>query len=176
MGEYFECTRVGLEFLDQTRNVFRAEEVVQATPEQIFDVFEDAHAWTEWAMPIRNVEWTSPRPFGVGTTRTVSMMGGLVGYEEFVAWEPGKRMAFTFVGCNKDATEKFLEDYRVTDLGNGSCAVEWYMAMEPRGFSRHMMWLTRPVMRMANRRMFRKFKAYTENRVARSQASGALEI
>lgn len=163
MAEYFECTKVGLDFLEQTKNVCKAEEIVRATPEQIFEVFEDAHAWTQWAMPIRNVEWTSPRPFGVGTTRTVSMMGGMDGYEEFIAWEPGKRMAFTFIGSNKAATEKFLEDYRVTDLGNGSCRVEWYMAMEPRGFSRNVMWLTRPMMRLANKRMFRKFKAYAEN-------------
>ncbi len=139
---------------------------MHATPEQIFEVFEDAHAWTVWALPIQKVEWTSPKPFGVGTTRTVSMMGGMDGYEEFIAWEPGKRMAFTFIGCNKNATEKFLEDYRVTDLGGGSCRVEWHMAMEPRGFSRRMMWLTRPVMRMANQLMFRKFRKYTENRVS----------
>ena len=93
------------------------------------------------------------------------------GYEEFVAWESGKRMAFTFVGSNKNATDKFLEDYRVTDLGDGTCRVEWYMAMEPRGFSRHMMWLTRPIMRFANRRMFRKFKAYTEERASVSEAT-----
>ena len=40
MSDYFECTKVGLEFLDQTRNVFKAEEIVAATPEQIFEVFE----------------------------------------------------------------------------------------------------------------------------------------
>ena len=45
------------------------------------------------------------------------------------------------------------------------------MAMEPRGFSRHMMWLTRPIMRFANRRMFRKFKAYTEERASVSDAT-----
>jgi hypothetical protein len=162
MSDYYECTPVGLEFLDQTKNVFHASEIVRATPEQVFEVFEDAHAWTVWAMPIQKVEWTSPKPFGIGTTRTVSMMGGMDGYEEFVAWEPGKRMAFTFIGCSKDATEKFLEDYRVADLGDGTCQVDWYMAMEPRGFSRRIMWMTRPLMRFANRRMFRKFKAYTE--------------
>ena len=171
MSDYFECTRVGLDFLEQTKNVFKAEEIVRATPEQIFEVFEDARAWTIWAMPIQKVEWTSPRPFGIGTTRTVSMLGGLEGYEEFIAWEPGKRMAFTFVGCNKRATEKFLEDYRVTDLGDGSCRVEWYMAMETRGVSRHMMWMTRPLMRLANRRMFRKFREYTEERVAADKAA-----
>jgi len=162
MTDYFECTPVGLEFLEQTRNVFKAEEIIRATPDQIFEVFEDPHSWTVWALPIQHVEWTSPKPFGIGTTRTVSMMGGMDGYEEFIAWQPGERMAFTFIGCNKDATESFIEDYRVTDLGDGSCRVEWYMAMEPRGFSRHMMWLTRPLMRLANRRMFRNFRLYTE--------------
>jgi uncharacterized protein YndB with AHSA1/START domain len=171
MSEYFECTKVGLEFLDQSSNVFKAEEIVRATPQQVFDVLENAHAWTVWAMPITGVEWTSAQPFGVGTTRTVSMMGGMQGYEEFIAWERGKRMAFTFVGCNKDVTDKFLEDYRVTDLGDGRCKVEWYMAMEIRGFSRHLMWMTRPIMRLANRHMLGKFKQYTEN-----YASGASSL
>lgn len=173
MGDYFACTPVGLEFLEQTKNLFRAEEIVKASPETIFEVFEDAHAWTVWAMPIQKVEWTSPRPYGIGTTRSVHMMGDMIGYEEFIAWEPGKRMAFTFVGCSKDATEKFLEDYRVTDLGDGSCRVEWYMAMDTRGFSRHLMWMTRPLLRLANRRMFKKFREYTENYAAQARRAAA---
>jgi len=171
MSDYFECTPVGVEFLQQTPNVFVATETVRATPEQIFEVFEDAHAWTVWAMPIQKVEWTSPKPYGVGTTRSVHMMGGLVGHEVFVEWERGARMAFTFVGASKDATEKFLEDYRVTDLGDGTCRVEWHMAMEPKGLSRHLMFLTRPIMRFANRRMFRKFRQYTEAYAARAGAT-----
>lgn len=83
-------------------------------------------------------------------------------------------MAFTFVGCRKDATDKFIEDYRVMDLGDGSCTVEWYMAMESRGFSRYIMWMTRPLMRLANRRMFKKFRQYTESYAAQ-QASASLE-
>ena len=167
MSDYFECTPVGLDFLEQARNLCKAEEIVKASPTTIFRVFEDAHAWTVWALPIQQVEWTSPKPYKVGTTRTVHMMGGMRAYEEFIAWDPGKRMAFTFVGCNKDVTEKFLEDYRVTDLGDGSCRVEWYMAIETRGPSRHMMWLTRPIMQMANQHMLRKFRQYTEAYAAR---------
>lgn len=123
MSDYFECTPVGVEFLDQTKNVYKAEEVIRATPDQIFDVFEDDVSWTVWAMPIQRVEWTSPKPFGVGTRRTVYMMGDRNGYEEFVEWERGKRMAFTFLGSSKNDTEKFIEDYRVTDLGDGTCRV-----------------------------------------------------
>lgn len=163
MNEYFECTPVGLDFLKQTKNVYRSEEVVRATPEQIFEVFEDEVAWTIWAPPIKRVEWTSPKPFTVGTTRTVYMLGDMNGYEEFIAWEPGKRMAFTFLGCSKDNTEKFLEDYRVTDLGDGTCLVVWYMAMENRGESPWRSALMRPIMRMANRWMFRRFRKYTES-------------
>ena len=168
MSDYFPCTPVDVDFLDQTPNVFVAAEIVRATPEQIFEVFEDAHAWTVWALPIQKVEWTSPKPYGVGTTRSVHMMGGLVGYERFVAWERGRRMAFTFVGASKNAVEKFLEDYRVENLGDGRCRVEWRMAMEARGFSRHFMFLTRPLMRLANRRMFRKFREYAERSAART--------
>ena len=46
MSDYFECTKVGLEFLNETKNVFSAIEIVKATPEQVFDVFENAHSWT----------------------------------------------------------------------------------------------------------------------------------
>jgi len=172
-SNYHECRKVGLEFLEQTANVFKAEQTVRATPEQIFEVFEDAHAWTVWAMPIQKVEWTSPKPFGVGTTRTVFMMGGMTGYEEFVAWERGKRMAFTFVGCTEESVESFLEDYRVTDLGDGTCRAEWYMALDTKGASAKMMWLTRPLMRAANRWMFSRFKRYVESYAAQGEAEGA---
>jgi hypothetical protein len=71
-------------------------------------------------------------------------------------------MAFTFVGCTLDTVESFLEDYRVTDLGDGTCRAEWYMAIGTRGFSARMMWLTRPMMRVVNRWMFGRFRRYAE--------------
>lgn len=173
MSDYVACTKVGFEFLGQTNNIILAREVVRATPEQIFEVFEDAHSWTVWALPIQKVEWTSPKPFGIGTTRNVHMMGGLIGYEEFIEWNPGRRMAFTFVGDSKGATEKFLEDYRVIDREDGTCLVEWYMAMEPRGLSRHLMFLTRPLMKVVNKLMLRKFRRYTQDYAAGKFSLGA---
>ena len=56
----------------------------------------DAESWPHWATVITNVAWTSPEPRGVGTTRTVNMRGGIVGDEEFLAWEPFSHMAFRF--------------------------------------------------------------------------------
>ncbi|WP_101759329.1 SRPBCC family protein [Oceanicoccus sp. KOV_DT_Chl] len=116
--------------------------------------------------PIQKVEWTSPKPFAVGTTRTVYMSGGLVGEEEFIAWEPGKRMAFCFTAMSQDSTESFAEDYQVTDLGNGSCKVVWVMAMEPKGFSKIVLTLFGPLMAWFNRRMFKNFRRYVEQQAA----------
>lgn len=166
MESRFPCTPVGLEFFASAPHCFPATEIVKATPEQIFEVFEDAHAWTVWADPIQDVEWTSPKPFKLGTTRTVTMSGGMVGWEEFIAWEPGRRMAFCFTHVAKDNIESFAEDYQVEDLGDGTCKVTWRMAMAPKGASRFILPVFSPVMGWFIRRMFKKFKVYTENHAA----------
>ena len=167
----YECKKVGLEFLYSAKHRFVCEQIIAATPRQIFEVFEDAHSWTVWGAPIQKVEWTSPRPFAIGTTRTVFMTGGLVAYEEFIAWEPGKRMAFCFSGSSQDSIESFAEDYQVTDLGDGRCKVQWVMAMQPKGFSKIVLGLFGPVMSVFNRRMFANFRKYVEAEYATVAAS-----
>ncbi len=162
MTSQIPCTAVDMDFFDQAPYCFTATETVKASPEAIFAVFEDADSWPAWADPIQHVEWTSPQPFGLGTTRTVSMMGGLIGWEEFIAWERGKRMAFCFTHVAKDNIESFAEDYVVEDRGDGTCQVSWRMAMAPKGASKVFMPLFSPVMGFMVRRMFRKFRQYTE--------------
>ncbi|MEH6549198.1 MAG: SRPBCC family protein [Pseudomonadales bacterium] len=142
----FPTRDIDLNFFDNAKYIFPAEVDLECTPERLFEIFEDAHAWTVWAPAIKKVEWTSPQPFGLGTTRTVFMAGKMEGYEEFIAWERGKHMAFKFVGCNKKSIEAFGEDYQVTDLGNGRCHMRWIMAMEPAGFSKIMLAIIKPFM------------------------------
>lgn len=124
------CEKVGLDFFATAPSVYRARQEMAATPEDVFDAFLDAEAWTKWAAPITRVEWTSGFPIQVGSTRAVSMWGGLVGYEEFLAYEHGTRMAFRFNEASKPGVSAFAEDYRVSDLGAGRCAVEWTMALD----------------------------------------------
>lgn len=160
--ERFECKPVGMDYFETAPYVFRAEQIIRATPEQIFNAFEDADAWTRWAPPIQKVEWTSPKPFGLGTTRTVYMSGGMTGWETFIAWDYGKRMAFCFTHASMDATESFGEDYTVDDLGDGSCKVVWTMAMTPVGPSAKVFPLTKYVMALANKWMFSRFRKLVE--------------
>lgn len=126
----YDCDKVGVEFFDSAPTIHRARVEVDATPERIFDLLLDADAWVEWAFPITGVDWTSGFPLEVGSTRNVHMRGGLVGYEEFIAYECGVRMAFRFNAASKKGIRAFAEDYQVTELGSGRCAVEWTMAMD----------------------------------------------
>ena len=63
--------------------------------EQLFATLEDGPSWTKWTGVIREVTWTSLKPFAQGTTRTLTFCGGITFDEVFWAWEPNQRMAFS---------------------------------------------------------------------------------
>ncbi len=158
------CEKVGLEFFDTAPTRYQASRDIEATPEQVFDVLLDADSWVRWAFPITAVEWTSGFPIEVGSTRDVHMRGGLVGHEEFIAYEHGVRMAFRFNEVSKQGIEAFAEDYRVTDLGSGRCRVDWTMAIRPtRERSGLVSRLSDPVMTFLIGRMLRKFGRLVES-------------
>jgi len=54
-----------------------AERELAVSAARAFDTLVDGPSWTKWVAPvIRDVTWTSPQPFGKGTTRTVSSSAG----------------------------------------------------------------------------------------------------
>lgn len=81
----------------------------------------DGPTWTEW-LPLTDVTWTSPEPFGVGTTRTVEMSGQKI-EETFFAWEDGRRMAFRFERSTLPVSAG-VEDYQVVPV-EGGCELRW---------------------------------------------------
>ncbi|MGB1087269.1 MAG: SRPBCC family protein, partial [Alphaproteobacteria bacterium] len=76
-----------------------------------FTALGNADSWKAW-MDLE-VTWTSPQPFGVGTTRTVIAAGQSMD-EEFFAWDEGKRMAFCFVEGGLPV-KAMIEDYVLED-------------------------------------------------------------
>jgi carbon monoxide dehydrogenase subunit G len=160
------CEQVGLDFIDSAPFRFVSTVDLAITPEQLFEVLADAESWPHWATVITKVEWTSPEPRGIGTTRTVTMRGGIVGDEEFLAWEPFTHMAFRFNEASSGTIAAFAEDYRVVQT-DGGCHLTWVMAMKPKGTVAKLgMSLGGPVMS----RMFQKFlynlRDYTNERYA----------
>ena len=90
----------------------------------------------------------------------------MVGHEEFIAWEPFRRMAFRFNQTIKGGPTAFAEDYVVTDLRDGRSLVEWTMAMTLAGVSARFAPVTGPAMGPVNRAMLRRFRTYVESNQA----------
>jgi carbon monoxide dehydrogenase subunit G len=161
-----QCERVGLDFIDHAPFRFVSTVDLTITPEQAFEVLDDAESWPQWATAITKVTWTSPQPHGIGTTRTVDMRGGIVGDEEFLAWEPHSHMAFRFNQASTRSIAAFAEDYRVVPTATG-CKLTWVMAMKPSGVAARLgMTLGRPVMARTFQKFLYNLSAYAEKRYA----------
>ncbi len=167
----FECDQVGIDFFDTAPTIHRVRREVAASPEQVFAAFLDADAWVTWAFPITGVDWTSGFPIQVGSTRTVHMRGGMVGYEEFIAYEHGVRMAFRFNEASKKGVRAFAEDYQVTDLGNGRCIVEWTMAMDTGRSSKVVNAIVNPAMSTGLKYLLGRFAKLVESDFTKSEAA-----
>jgi hypothetical protein len=107
-----------------------------------------AEVWAEltadnalaWCRILQRIDWTSPRPFGVGTTRTVRSLGGAsVLDERFFRWEDGRRMSFYVERSSAPLFNRFAEDTVVEPISETSCRFAWTIAVEPK-----------PVARLAN--------------------------
>jgi carbon monoxide dehydrogenase subunit G len=168
---HYACDKVTDSWIDTAPVRLVNSVTIRATPQRIWAALEDAAAWPRWASVITRVEWTSPAPFGVGTTRTVTMRGGMVGYEEFIAWEPHHRMGFRFNEASMDGVRAFAERYTLEPLADGRTRVGWIMAMQPKGVSRLIVPLTQVPMRLLFGRMLRRFGQLVETEYADRSAA-----
>src|SRR4051812_21547395 len=162
----YPCEQVDLDFISEAPFRFVSTVDLAITPEQVFEVLADAQSWPHWATVITKVTWTSPAPYGVGTTRTVHMRGGIVGDEEFLSWEPHSHMAFRFNQASTTSIAAFAEDYWVVPTATG-CNLTWVMAMKPSGVAARLgMTLGRPVMARTFQKFLNNLSAYAEKRYA----------
>jgi hypothetical protein len=81
-----------------------------------------------WCRALAGAKWTSPRPFGLGTTRTMRVAGALVIHENYFRWEEGRRKSFYVVEANLPLFDYFGEDYLVEETAPGACRFTWTMA------------------------------------------------
>jgi hypothetical protein len=89
-----------------------------------------------WCRAI-SVDWTSARPFGVGTTRRVKVLGGVLSADErFFAWEEGRRYAFHLTNANMPLFRSLAEDYVVEPDGESACRFTWTIAAAPTALGR----------------------------------------
>ena len=101
-----------------------------------------AEMWTDltdnplhWCRGVK-IRWTSPQPFGVGTTRHVGVLGALQADERYFLWEEGRRQAFHGTRANLPIFKRFGEYYEVEPTGDSTCRFTWKFAVEPTALGR----------------------------------------
>ena len=129
-------------------------------PERVWESITSDRALADWGLGLRKLEWTSPRPFGIGTTRTVVLTGGSVEIHEcFFRWEEGTRMSFYGVELNRGILRSFAEDYLVEKTPTGS-RFTWTIAMTPSEKGKRLLRISAPVNQLTYRAVPMRAKAY----------------
>ena len=86
-----------------------------------------------WCRALDSITWTSPGPFGVGTTRTArSLRGASVLHERFFCWEEGWRRSFYVEEASVPLFRRFAEDYLVEALSETTSRFTWTIAVQSR--------------------------------------------
>lgn len=125
------------------------EAFLDAAPLRLQEGFEiplpAARVWGEltdenplsWCRILQRITWTSPRPFGVGTTRTARALGGAnVIKERYFRWEEGRRHSFMVVEASTPMFRRFAEDYLVESVSETACRFTWTIAVESKPAAR----------------------------------------
>lgn len=116
-----------------------------ADPGAVFAVLADHGGWPEWFPSVRRVEVTGAAQ-GVGAARRVHA-AGLVIDEEFIAWEPGVRWAFTATALRPAFTRSLVEDCRLATGPSGGTDITYTMHLDPRAALRPVLAAAAPLIR-----------------------------
>jgi hypothetical protein len=140
------------------------ESFLSSAPQRMADTMEIARpadrVWADltsnetlsWCRLLAGVTWTSPRPFGEGTTRTVRTPAGALGLKEvYFRWEEGRRKSFYVVEATAPLFRRFAEDYLVEATSPTSCRFTWTVAFEALPVARP----GNPINRLITRSLFR---------------------
>lgn len=135
-GPWFKAEPVDATFFETAPMRLRGKfNIPRPAPEVWAELTEDDPL--AWCRILQSVTWTSPRPFGVGTTREARALGGAnILKEEFFRWEEGRQKSFFVLESTSPMFRRFAEDYLVEPTGEGSCRFVWTIAAEPKPAAR----------------------------------------
>ncbi len=118
-------------FLASAPHVFTYQKRFAAPPAKVWESLISDESIAAWGATLKSVTWTSPRPFGVGTTREVAPPVGPRMRERYFLWEEGRRHSFAVYESTANVFTRFAEDYLVEPDGDDTLFT-WVLALEPR--------------------------------------------
>lgn len=118
-------------YFEQAPYVYRYPVDLPVPPATVWASLTSDRSMADWGLGIHSLRWTSPRPFGVGTTREVVLPGRVMAVRErFFRWEEGRRKSFCGTETNRPVVARFAEDYLV-EPGPLGARFTWTIAFEP---------------------------------------------
>ncbi|MFT3691885.1 MAG: SRPBCC family protein [Kofleriaceae bacterium] len=106
--------------------------MIRATPEAVFEELGDPSLW--FALLHHSV-WKSGATSGVNALREVQVHGFGAFRERMLAWDPGRRVAFTMIGTTSPLVARMAEDMVIEPLGDG-VRFHWNVVAEPTALGR----------------------------------------
>lgn len=131
MTRWYPLAPADADFLTSAPHVFRYEKRYAATPEQVWESLTSDESLAAWGPSIKSVTWTSPRPFGVGTTRDVVALGGGTVRERYFHWDEGRQKSFYVYESTLPLFKRFAEDY-IVEADGDHARFTWVVAIEPK--------------------------------------------
>lgn len=98
--------------------------------ERLWEALAADDAVVGWGAGATAMRWATPRPFGVGTIREVTVAGAVKVREQFYRWDENKQMTFFVAESNRPGITSLAEDYRVESTASGS-RLTWVVALQP---------------------------------------------
>jgi hypothetical protein len=133
---WFSCRPVDESFFDTAPMRLRAKFEVPLPAAKVWEELTSDDALF-WCRILQDVTWTSPRPFGVGTTREVkALWGANLLREHYFRWEEGHRHSFYVLESSAPLFRSLAEDYLVEPTSETSCRFSWTIAVEPKAAAR----------------------------------------
>ncbi|RDH78865.1 SRPBCC family protein [Mycolicibacterium moriokaense] len=131
MARWYSLESADADFFASAPHVFTYQKRFAAPPAKVWEQLTSDDSIAAWGPAVKDVTWTSPRPFGVGTTREVLAPGGAIMRERFFRWEEGKRHSFASYESTLPLFTRFAEDY-VVEADGADTLFTWVVAMEPK--------------------------------------------
>ncbi|MGH3647331.1 MAG: SRPBCC family protein [Micromonosporaceae bacterium] len=130
MGRWSDLEPFDEDFFDSApyRSSYRVE--LPVPPERVWAELTGDQPLA-WCRLLDNGRYTSERPYGVGTTRTMRVGKGLLSLRErYLRWDEGRRHSFYVTQATLPLFRRFGEDYLLDPTPEG-CRLTWTFAHEP---------------------------------------------
>ncbi len=147
---FFAVTPAEPEFLSGAPKIYAQTMEIPQSAQTVWEELTSEEPFS-WCRALARIDWTSPRPFGVGSTREMRARGGLVYREEFFRWEDGRRQSFHVTAASIPLVKRLAEDYLIEPVDAHNCRLTWTIAVEPSLLGR----LGRPVNALIYKSLFR---------------------